>query len=54
MSTIKTFLHDDQRGSVSLWNLFWLVGFLAILGLALDTSTAHHPAPAWSHTTLFR
>ena len=40
MSSIKNFLHEDQRGSVSIWNLFWLVAFLAIMGLAVDISAA--------------
>jgi uncharacterized membrane protein len=47
MRSIKTFLQTDQRGSVSIWNLFWLVGFLfwlvgflGIMGLAVDISAA--------------
>ena len=33
---------SDDRGSVTLWNLFWLSGFCLILGIGLDVTTAMH------------
>lgn len=35
-----THFATDDRGSVTLWNLFWLTGFCAILGLAVDITSA--------------
>lgn len=32
----------NEEGSVSLWNLFWLIGLCLLLGLAIDVSTAMH------------
>jgi hypothetical protein len=34
------FLRDEEQGSATLWNLFWLCGFGALLGLGLDTTAA--------------
>src|SRR5690606_16132936 len=34
------FLRDEEQGSATLWNLFWLCGFGALLGLGLDTTSA--------------
>lgn len=34
------FLRDDDRGSATLWNLFWLCGFGALLGIGIDTTAA--------------
>lgn len=30
----------DESGSVSIWNLFWLLSFCGLLGLAVDVTTA--------------
>ena len=35
-----SFLRDEEQGSATLWNLFWLCGFGALLGLGLDTTSA--------------
>lgn len=52
------FLHDD-RGSATIWNLVWLIGFGALLGLGLDTTAAMNTkaklqtvADAASHTAV--
>ena len=42
MKAFRDFFLYDQQGSVSLWNLFWFLGFCIILGLAVDTTGAMH------------
>lgn len=37
---VSAFLRDEERGSATLWNLFWLTGFGVLLGLGIDTSAA--------------
>lgn len=39
MRNLMNFLHDD-RGSVTAWNLFWLLNFGVLMGLAIDTTAA--------------
>ena len=34
MLSIRAFARSDA-GSVSIWNLFWLVGFCALIGIAV-------------------
>lgn len=34
------FLREEECGSATLWNLFWLVGFGALMGLGIDTTAA--------------
>ena len=36
---MRAFLHDTT-GSASIWNLFWVVGFLMITGIAVDSANA--------------
>lgn len=40
MRRFTRFVRDDDRGSTTLWNLFWLTGFSALLGLGIDTTAA--------------
>lgn len=37
---ITAFLRDEEQGSTTIWNLFWLCGFGALLGLGVDTTAA--------------
>ena len=40
MCMLVRFLRDDECGSATIWNLMWLVGFGALLGLGVDTTAA--------------
>lgn len=42
MYSFRVFVQHEDQGSVSLWNLFWFLGFCIILGLAVDTTGAMH------------
>lgn len=37
---MAAFLRDEERGSATIWNLFWLTGFGMLLGLGIDTTAA--------------
>ena len=37
---MAAFLRDEERGSATIWNLFWLTGFGVLLGLGVDTTAA--------------
>ena len=46
MLRVCDFFRREEQGSVSLWNLFWFLGFCVILGLAVDTTGAMRCARA--------